>query len=89
MFDKNNFRLDVNLGELEVSLEDLRKPQKKPLQRTAELPEQGSLIFTFEFVEDPVPMEMPAPDSSPTAPPTPDQAKMKEKSRRSLRKGKA
>ena len=49
--DKNMWRFDVQLGEAMVPLDALRKKQTKPLKRTVQLSEQGSLTFTIEFVK--------------------------------------
>jgi Ca2+-dependent lipid-binding protein len=51
VYDKNMLRFDVNLGEAVVPLDALRKKQTKPLKRTVQLSEQGSLTFTLEFVK--------------------------------------
>ena len=51
VYDKNMLRFDVNLGEALVPLDALRKKHSKPLKRTVQLSEQGSLTFTLKFAE--------------------------------------
>ena len=50
VWDKNFFR-DVALGEVVVPLDALLKRQSAPLKKTAKLDTQGSVSFSFQFVE--------------------------------------
>ena len=60
VYDKNTFRADVNLGEINLSMASLRQRRASPHKQTKPLADQaedlegegGSLTFSIHFVED-------------------------------------